>query len=74
MGCALQMTYNGTTGQPAPGEVWSSYGLSFTGAKCSTNLTSYGMSGVGIGPAPKFTGAVATVTGVAPADNGPGTS
>lgn len=74
MGCALQMTYNGTTSQPAPGEVWSSYGLSFTGANCSSNLTSYGSSGVGIGPAPMFTGAVATVTGVAPADNLPGTS
>ena len=61
--CVLQTTYNGT-GQPAPGEVWSSYGLSFTGTNCSSNLTSYGSSGVGIGPAPVFNGAVANVTGV----------
>ncbi|DBB14631.1 TPA: hypothetical protein ACH3X3_004893 [Trebouxia sp. C0006] len=67
-----QATYNGT-GQPAVGEVWSSYGLSFTGANCSQTLKSYGASGVGVGPASKFNGTVASVTGVAP-ENLPGTA
>jgi len=71
--CAsTQATYNGT-GQPAVGEVWSSYGLSFTGANCSQTLKSYGASGVGVGPASKFNGTVASVTGVAP-ENLPGTA
>lgn len=68
----VQATYNGT-GQPAVGEVWSSYGLSFTGANCSQNLKSYGASGVGVGPASKFNGTIASVTGVAP-ENLPGTA
>ena len=68
----VQVTYNGTA-QPGPGEVWSSYGLSFTGGNCSSSLRSYGSSGVGIGPAPKFNGTVAAVTGVSP-ENLPGTA
>ena len=66
------MTYNGT-GQPGANEVWSSFGLSFTGKNCSSHLTSYGSSGVGIGPAPKFNSSIATVTGVSP-ENLPGTA
>ncbi|DBA92431.1 TPA: hypothetical protein ACH3X1_002668 [Trebouxia sp. C0004] len=67
-----QATYNGT-GQPAVGEVWSTYGLSFTGANCSQNLKSYGASGVGVGPASKFNGTIASVTGVGP-ETLPGTA
>ena len=63
-GLCLQAPYNGT-GQPSPGEVWSAYDLSFTGANCSANLTSYG-NGVGIGPLPRYTGSIATVTGISP--------
>lgn len=61
----MQSSYNGT-GQPGVNEIWSSYGLSFTGANCSSNYTSYGMQGVGVGPAPLYNGTIATVTGVSP--------
>ena len=70
----LQTSYNGT-GQPSPGQVWSQYDLKFTGADCSSNLTRYG--GLGVGPVPKYTGSIATVTGVSPSNagsNGPGTA
>lgn len=38
-----------------------------------SNLKSYGASGVGVGPAPKFNGTVASVTGLA-LENLPGTA
>lgn len=76
-GCLSNVTvrstsYNGT-GQPESGEVWSSYGLTFTGANCSSNLTSYGRRGIGVGPAPKYNGTIATVTGVSPTNTSAGT-
>ena len=63
---AAQTQYNGT-GQPAPGETWTGFGLTFSGDSCSSDLLAYGQQGLlGQGPAPTYTGSSTVLQGVTP--------